>query len=164
MKMIRNMVKKSLICLPVSDIISKSLLNDYGMLVPSHYHHYEYILLKYQFVGLEFPDRYQKYFSAMDFKTRTEIFRYIQPKYNLVLNIIEDLYKPKATTRLKLMIGLRKLRGNSLVKMFFRAFEFMILTILRWIYRGEHILNPDQINPHKKTHNSKPLTSRKVVF
>jgi hypothetical protein len=164
LKLIRNMVKKSLLCLPVSDIISSSMVNDYGMLVPSHPHHYEYLLLKNQFVGLAFPDRYQKYFSAMDFNTRTAIFRHIQPKYNLVLNTIEELYKPKASTRLKLMIGLRRLKVNTLSKMFIRAMEFFLFTFVRKFSKDAYTLSVDQLNPHQHSREEKPPSSRQVVL
>jgi hypothetical protein len=120
-KLIRHMVMQSLNCLPNADIIQNASVNEYGMLIPSNYHHYEYILLKNQFSGTAFPDKFQKYFSALDFGKRTEIFRYVQPKYNLVFNTIEDLYVPKGGVKLKLMIGLRHLNINRLSRVIFRA-------------------------------------------
>lgn len=119
-KIIRKMIRKSLDCLPVDDIVKASKVNDFGMLIPSDRHHFEFILLKYQFSESAFPDKYQKYFSSLDISSRTEIFRYIQPKYNLVFNVIEDLYVPKGGVLLKIMIGLRHLPNNTLLKMALR--------------------------------------------
>jgi hypothetical protein len=119
--LLNKFVNKSLDCLPVKDVFRNALVNDFGMLVPACSHHFEYILNKYQFDKTEFPDKFQKYFSALDASDRTSVFRYIQPKYNLVFNVIEDLYIPKGGVLLKLTIGLRRLSTNTLPRMAYRA-------------------------------------------
>jgi lysine/ornithine N-monooxygenase len=89
------MVLKTLSTLPVDDVFESSNENQYGIMVPSEEHQFEYILMKSQFSKTAFPDKYQKYFSAMDPAIRSSIFRYMQLKYNFVFNVIEDLYTPK---------------------------------------------------------------------
>lgn len=137
-KLIRSMVRKSLECLQTSEIVKSSSVNDFGMLVPSNEHHYEYVFLKYQFSESAFPDKFQKYFSSLDVKGRTDIFRYIQPKYNLVFNVIEDLYVPKGGVLLKIMIGLRHMNSNTLMKMAFRFFQQGMWNLL-------HLFSPKSI-------------------
>lgn len=122
--LLTNVFRKGLKALPAEEFVRDSAVNEYGMLIPSALHHFEYILLKYQFAGIEFPDRYQKYFSAMPPSVRVEIFRYLQGKYHFIFNTIEDLYKPKATARLKIMIGLRARKENTLIKMILRSISY----------------------------------------
>jgi hypothetical protein len=122
--LIANMFRKGLKALAADEFTHGSGVNEYGMLTPSVFHHFEYILLKYQFAGVEFPDRYQKYFSSLEPAARSSVFRYLQGKYHFVFNTIEDLYKPKATARLKIMIGLRARAENSLIRMFFRTVAY----------------------------------------
>ncbi|MFM8918267.1 MAG: hypothetical protein ACKOGP_11075, partial [Bacteroidota bacterium] len=86
-------------------------------------HQFEYILMKSQFSKTAFPDKYQKYFSAMDPAIRSTIFRYMQLKYNFVFNVIEDLYKPKNSLLFKITIGLRALPENSLGRMMWRGVQ-----------------------------------------
>jgi hypothetical protein len=135
-----NIFRKGLKALPVDEFISHSTLNEYGMLVPSPLQHFEYILIKYQFAGIEFPDRYQKYFTAMPPAMRAGIFRYLQEKYHFIFNSIEDLYKPKATTRLKIMIGLRGRSENSLIKMFFRTIAYFMFRFSGMFFKRQKSL------------------------
>jgi hypothetical protein len=96
------------------------------MMVPSYHHHFEYVMLRHQLAGDAFPDKFQKYFSALEGGIRTEIFRYLQLKYNFVFNVIEDLYKPKGALRLKIILGLRSGKENRLYRLLIRSiFQFM---------------------------------------
>ncbi|MFM7177284.1 MAG: hypothetical protein ACKO0X_07680 [Bacteroidota bacterium] len=123
LKLIRDMVMKTLSTLPVNDIFESCNENQYGIMVPSIEHQFEYILMKSQFSKTAFPDKYQKYFSAMDPAIRSTIFRYMQLKYNFVFNVIEDLYKPKNSLLFKITIGLRALPENSLGRMMWRGVQ-----------------------------------------
>lgn len=129
--LIRSMIRKALSCLPVEDISKEATVNEFNMLVASHHHHYEYLLLSCQFASMPFADRYKNYFSAFDFEKRTQIFRYIQPRYDLIINNLEELYQPKANTLLRIMVGLRKDRKNSLLKMVFRVVEYGIFNLIK---------------------------------
>jgi hypothetical protein len=136
-RLLRNMTHKSLKCLPFNEILAGARTNEHNMLVPSHAHHFEYIFLKYQFQGTEFPDKFKKYFSSLDKSSRQEIFGYIQPRFNLVFNTIEDLYKPKGSVQLKVLIGLRRFPFNSLFRMFFRGMEYLLFSAVRLFYKGD---------------------------
>lgn len=160
---VRNVFRKGLISLPAADIFRDAHVNEFGMLVPSVPHHYEYILMKHQFAGIEFPDRYRRFFSSMDFESRQSIFRYIQLKYHLVFNTIEELYIPKASIRLNLIVGLRQQNENSLFRAFFRSFGFFFFKLARMIFRdGKEIeIHPDKTSP---TDVSQPRAKRQVIL
>lgn len=128
--LIRSMVRKALTCLPAEDIRKDSFVNEFNMLVASSPHHFEYLLLKCQFSGVPFQDRYINHFSGFDFANRTLVFRYIQPRFDLVINNLDELYQPKAGTLLKIMVAERKLKANSLLKMVSRTFEYVIFNLL----------------------------------
>jgi len=114
LKLIRNMIHNGLSTLPIDEIWQECHTNSDGLLVPAEHHHYEYVMMKCQFSGVAFQDKYQKYFSSMDAANRSNVFRYLQFKYNFVFNTIEDLYKPKGSLLLRITVGLRALDENSL--------------------------------------------------
>ena len=158
LKLIRDMVLKTLSTLPVDDIFESSNENQYGIMVPSVEHQFEYILMKSQFSKTAFPDKYQKYFSSMDPAVRTAIFRYMQLKYNFVFNVIEDLYKPKNSLLFKITIGLRALPENSLARMMWRGAQLVLWNIgnvfRRKTFRlGPLAENPSAEKPNKATAN-----------
>lgn len=126
LKLLRNMVRKTLCTLPTEEIMNDCHENSYGVLVPTIEQQYEYILMKSQFSNTEFPDKFQKYFSAMEPAVRSSIFKYLQTKYNFVFNTIEDLYKPKSSLLLRITIGLRALPENSLSSLIFRGVRLFI--------------------------------------
>ena len=142
LKLIRDMVLKTLSTLPVDDVFESSNENQYGIMVPSVEHQFEYILMKSQFSKTAFPDKYQKYFSAMDPAIRSSIFRYMQLKYNFVFNIIEDLYKPKNSLLFKITIGLRALPCNSLSQMIWRGCQLFLWNIFFLFYKKSKRLGP----------------------
>jgi hypothetical protein len=125
LKLICQMVRKTLCTLPVDQIFETCEENPYGMLVPSVEHQFEYIMMKSHFSKSDFPDKYQKYFSGMDPAIRSKVFRYLQLKYNFVFNVIEDLYRPKTSVMLKITTGLRALPENSLGRIFIRLLKLV---------------------------------------
>ncbi|MFZ9942006.1 MAG: hypothetical protein ACO3O0_00200 [Bacteroidia bacterium] len=129
LKLIRQMVRKTLCTLPVDQIFDSCEENMFGMLVPSVEHQFEYIMMKSHFSKSEFPDKYQKYFSSMDPAVRSKVFRYLQLKYNFVFNVIEDLYRPKNSVMLKITTGLRALPENSLGRIFFRSLKLIVWNV-----------------------------------
>lgn len=142
LKLIRDMVLKTLSTLPVDDVFNSSNENQYGIMVPSVEHQFEYILMKSQFSKAAFPDKYQKYFSAMDPAVRSSIFRYMQLKYNFVFNVIEDLYKPKNSLLYKITIGLRALPENSIGRMLWRGMQLFFWNIGNLFYKKSKRLGP----------------------
>ncbi len=153
LKLIRDMVLKTLSTLPVDDIFESSNENQYGIMVPSVEHQFEYILMKSQFSKTAFPDKYQKYFSSMDPAVRTAIFRYMQLKYNFVFNVIEDLYKPKNSLLFKITIGLRALPENSLARMMWRGAQLVLWNIGNVFRRKTFRLGPLVENPSAEKSN-----------
>jgi hypothetical protein len=119
--LIRTMIRKTMRCLNIEEVRKDATVNIFGMLTASNHHHFDYLILKYQFAGVQVPDRYMHHFSTFDFVQRTEIFKYMQSRYHLVFNTLEDLYKPARKTLLTLMVGLRGEPKNTLMRMFFRS-------------------------------------------
>lgn len=134
MNLIQNKQNNGLLLLPVTAIFASAVLTPTAFLSPSCEHHYEYILLTCQLDSVPVPDRYKKYFSAMSTEKRVRIFSYLQKKYSLIFNSIDDLYSPDTNIRLQLIIGLRKLKENTLSKILFRFIKvrlFSLTAILR---------------------------------
>jgi hypothetical protein len=99
----------------------------------------------------------------MNFTNRTTMFRHVQAKYNLIFNTIEDLYKPKAGVRLKLIVGLRKRQENSLFKMFLRTIAYFYFYAMRKFSKSGNVINVSarSITDHRKQPGK---SSRRVVL
>lgn len=139
--LLTNMIRKSFLCLNVSDIRKTATVNSFGMLVPELKYHIEYMALKTQFNKDPLSDRYKNYFSGFNFKERAVVFKYLQTRYNLIFNTIEDLYKPKPNIFLTILIGLRSEKENTLFKMFIRSIEITLYRLLSYVSKREkHII------------------------
>jgi len=150
---LKNILWKMLVCLPVNEIRKEAFVNDFGMLVPQPKHHFEYLFLSHQFTGSAVPDKFKAVFKEYSIETRTTIFRYIQPKFDLVFNTLEDLFTPSTSVLIKLMLGLRKAKPNSLYRIFFRTLGFIFFNISGFIFGKEKTILPS-LNP--KTESDQP--------
>ena len=129
-KVIRNMIRRFLICMRASYVRQRAHINEHGMLVSSNQDHYDYTILSYQFAGQEVPDRYKNYFSTLKPSVRAEVFKHMQSRYHLVFNTLEELFKPSAKKLLTIMVGLRGEKQNSLFRMFFRTVAIAFFHLL----------------------------------
>jgi len=140
--LVRSMVRKALTCLPLQEIRKEAFVNEYNMLVATHHHHFEYLMLNCQFAGMPFVDRYRNYFSTFDFEKRTQVFRYIQPRYDFVINNLDELYQPKSGTLLNIMVGLRKEKSNTLFRMLLRLIEYGFFNLFGFITKQVFHVKP----------------------
>lgn len=157
LKLIRNMVHKTLCTLPVDEILKTCTENIHGMLVPAIEYQFEYNMMKSLFSHEEMPDKYQKYFSALEPSVRSSIFKYLQSKYNFVFNIIEDVYRPKNSLLLKITYGLRALPENSLANLALRSFRLLLWNVGFLFFGRKKTLGP-VFSPSQK---AEPLPSAK---
>ena len=137
-----QLVRKTLVCMDIRSVKPKSFVNEYGMLVPAPGHHYEFMILNCQFSKYILADRYRNYFSTFDFATRASIFRYIQEKFNLVFNTLEDLYEPKPGMLLSIVVGLRSEKSNTLLRMLFRSMEHVSFNLFGFITKKTKRISP----------------------
>ncbi len=153
--LVHNLIRKSMKCIPVKEFTSNAKINNHDMLVLPEQHHFEYIFLKYQTSGSDFPDKFQKYFTALEPLQRRAVFQHLQAKYNLVFNTIEDVYKPKSSVRLKITIGLRKQKENSLLKMFARSLALISFSVTGLFIKRELSIEAITSPGHKKSFRRK---------
>ena len=150
--LVRAMIRKTLLCLKVNEIRRDAAIDNYGMLCASNKHHFDYLTLKYQFAMQPIPDRYRNHFKNFDFVQRGDIFKYMQNRYDLIYNTLEDLYTPTRKTVLTLMVGLRSEPKNTLIRMFFRSAAiglfavFSFLTRRMRIYDAGFTKSPESLN------------------
>ena len=154
--LLRQMIRKTLVCLDLKEVRSKAFVNEFGMLAPAHEHHYEFMILNCQFSKYVLADRYRNYFATFDLSTRATIFKYIQSRYSMVFNTLEDLYEPKPNTLLTIMIGLRATSKNTLLRMFLRSIEQLLFNIFGMITK-----RPSRISAESRRHPEAPSTTKK---
>lgn len=162
--LVRSMVRKALSCLPLQDIRKQSFVNEYNMLVAAHHHHFEYLMLNCQFASMPFADRYRNYFSTFDFEKRTQVFRYIQPRYDFVINNLDELYQPKSGTVLKIMVGLRKEKSNTLFRMLMRLIEYAFFNMFGFITKKIRHVKPSGGKSIHTPGQSRNKTAGQVVL
>lgn len=129
MNLIENKLRNGLLIIPTKALLSSAIITHSEFLTPSCEYHYEYFFVQCQLERVPFPDRYRKYFSSLGTEKRACIFSYLQKKYNLIFNSIDDLYIPDDNTRLQLIIGLRKLKENTLSKIFVRFIKVRLYSL-----------------------------------
>jgi len=154
--LITKMVRKTMLCLNIPAIRKSAFINEFGMLVPKKEYHFEYMVLKCQFSKDPLSDRYKNYFAGFEFNERAEIFKYMQTRFNLIFNTLEDLYKPKANMLLAIMIGLRGEKKNSLFQMFLRSFEVAYFRLFGSLIKREvYIKVTPKYNPELNSAENK---------
>ena len=162
--LVSNMVRKTFLCLDVKAIRKSAFINEYGMLVPEKQYHFEYMALKCQFNKDPLPERYSNYFAGLDINSRTIIFKYIQTRYNLIFNKLEDLYNPKPNTLLTILIGLRAEKSNTLFRMFLRSIELVgYKGFGRFTKRGIHV-SPSPVHELQLPASGKKKPAGHAIF
>lgn len=154
-RLISNIVQKTLLCLDVKEIRKSAFVNEFGMLIPSKEYHFEYLILQSLFSKDPISERYKNYFSGFESSARAVIFKYIQIRYNLIFNTLEDLYAPKPNMTLAIIIGLRAEPENTLLKMFLRSIEQLFFNLFRRLFKKDVFI------PSSPVHASGNLSSGK---
>jgi len=144
--LIRKFVRKTIVCMNSQAIRKSSFVNEFGMMVPSKEHHFEYQVLKCQFDKTQPSDRFQNYTSAYPATARADIFKYIQTRFNPVFNTLEDLYTHKPNMLLTIVIGLRGEKQNTLLRMLFRSIYQGVYNVIR-LFRKKEIRIPATQGP-----------------
>jgi|SRR5688572_4756422 len=135
--LVKAMLRRTIVLQDATAIRKKAFVNEFGLFVPAHEHHFEYQILKCQFDKTIPSDRFQNYASTFSVQLRSTIFKYIQEHYNPVFNTLEDLFTPKPNMLLTIIIGLRGEKKNTLLRMFLRSFELGVYKMFGWMIQKE---------------------------
>jgi hypothetical protein len=84
--------RRGIILMNSRAILRSSSINKQNIKVPAPCFQFEYILLSAILNKTDVEDRFRNYFSNFSFETRSKIFAHIRPKYNFILNILDELY------------------------------------------------------------------------
>lgn len=83
--------RKGLIYMDNEEVLENAVLNKENIKVPFSGHHFEYIMLFYMLNESDADKKYPEHFSKYSFEQRAEIFAYIRPKYDYVINTLDEL-------------------------------------------------------------------------
>jgi thymidylate kinase len=110
--LIHRFDRKGIIYLDIQEVLSESIVNNYGYKTAAPHHQYIYIVLFYLMNGTDVPERYRSFFAAMDAATRRSIFTWITAKYDVHINTLEDLFIYNNRHRKKLITRIYKSKTN----------------------------------------------------
>jgi hypothetical protein len=138
-----ELIFHSISLISVKEFISKATVNEFGMLALPIPYQFDYLALNVQFTNVPMADRFRNFFSGMDQPSRASVFSFMQPRYDLVMNVIEDLYEPGGHIKYKMMVGLRHAGRNSLLRLAVRLIQQGIFGMLRIFTPRTNSLIPD---------------------
>ena len=163
-RMFHSFVYKGMSMVSAKFIRENSITNEYGMLVPSQEVHFEYLVLDTQFSKSNMADRYRNYFGSLTFEERSTIFGHIHSRFSLVIHTLNDLFDYKPATQFKMILALRKRKGNSLFRIFLRLTERFFFSIFKPVlYREKyHQSNTEKIEIGPKASKNDPAADAAV--
>jgi hypothetical protein len=138
-----ELVYHSMSLISVKEFIKAATVNEFGMLSLPLPYQFDYLALRVQFTSESMADRFRNYFSALEQSSRAIVFSFMQPRYDLVMNVIEDLYEPAGHIKYKMMVGLRHSGRNSLLRLAVRVIQQGIFSILHVFTPRTNSLIPD---------------------
>ncbi len=89
--LINRFDRKGIIFMDSEEVLEHATTNKEGIKVPFTGHHFEYIMLFYMLNGSKTDDKYIQYFATYTFEERAKIFAYVRPKYDLIINTLDEL-------------------------------------------------------------------------
>jgi hypothetical protein len=138
-----ELIYHSMSLISVKEFIKVAAVNEFGMLTLPVPYQFDYLALNVQFTNIPMADRFRNFFSSLDQPSRTMVFAFMQPRYDLVMNVIEDLYQPAGHLKYKMMVGLRHAGRNSLLRLAVRLIQQGIFGILHIFTPRTNSLIPD---------------------
>jgi len=148
---IHQPVAQGLSLISTKDFYETSEINEFGMLVPHFTRQFEYHVIKVQFTTEPMAERFRAQIKNMDAVARQQVFNHIQPKYNLVISILEELFEPLSRIKYNMIVSLRHSKGNSLFMLALRLMRMSIFKLIRFFAPKSSSFVPDPgQQQHKK--------------
>lgn len=104
---------QGVIYMNADDILLSVAPNKENIKTPAPSYQFEYILLSGMLNKMDMEDSYREYFGKMTFDVRSKIFAHIRQRYNLVLNVLDDLYSFNKNYYRKIRKTLNSEKQNS---------------------------------------------------
>jgi hypothetical protein len=163
-RMFHSFTYKGIRTISAKFIRENSITNNYGMLVPNEEVHFEYLILHTQFGKTNMADRYRNYFGSLTFEERSRIFGHIHSRFSLVIHTLNDLYEYKPGTNFKMVLALRKRKGNSLFRIFLRLTGHLFFGIMKPVLFREktHESNSEKIEIGPRSEKKDPASGAAV--
>ncbi|HEX5001180.1 MAG TPA: hypothetical protein VFW78_01685 [Bacteroidia bacterium] len=147
---IHQPVAQGLSLLNTKDFYETAETNEFGMLVPHYTRQFEYHVIKVQFTGEPMADRFRALIKNMDSAARQQVFNHIQPKFNLVISVLEELFEPLSRIKYNMVVSLRHSKRNSLFMLTLRLIRMGIFKLLRFFAPKSKTFVPDPGQQHHK--------------
>lgn len=84
--------RNGIVLMNSSEILKESVYNEQHIKTPSPRHLFEYIVIYNLLQKKNVEDKIVNFFNAFSKETRAKIFAHIVPKYNFVINVLDELY------------------------------------------------------------------------
>lgn len=150
--------RRGIVLMKSRDILRSSIINKQNIKLPAPCFQFEYILLSAILNKTDVEERFRSYFSNFSFEIRSKIFAHIRPKYNFILNVLDELYKFSDGNYHKIVSTIKAQRQNKGWRYTFHktvfAYNYLISTFVngwqRFNERGTHSSNGRTSSPELK--------------
>jgi hypothetical protein len=131
MKIKIELVRKGIVLMNSREVLKHSITNNDKIKIPGHCHQFEYILLSSIYNKKDVEEKFRKYFTGLNFEMRSKIFAHIRPKYNFILNVLDDLYVFSANNYRKIHIAIKSQKANKGWRYNFHKIIFAFDSVIR---------------------------------
>ncbi|MEO5570061.1 MAG: hypothetical protein ABIT08_02270 [Bacteroidia bacterium] len=167
MKIKIELSRNGIILMNSREMLKHSLTNNENIKIPAPCYQFENILLSSIFNKKDVDEKFRNYFSNFNFETRSKIFAHIRPKYNFILNVLDDLYAFNDNNYSKIRNTIKSQKQNkgwrySFHKIVF-AFDYLIrFSVTRW----EQLRGTESHSENQRTvsHELKNLLQRNSLI
>jgi thymidylate kinase len=92
--LINRFERKGIVYLDSETVLNHSIKRG-NLILAAENHNFEYVMLFNLINGSDVPHRYRDYYSSFNHSVRSEIFAYLCNKYDLSINLLDELYDHK---------------------------------------------------------------------
>ncbi len=128
--------RNGIILMNSHDILKTSIINKQNIKVPAPRFQFEHILLTSVLSKTDVEDRFRNYFSSFSFETRSKIFAHICPKYNFILNVLDELYTFSDSNYYKIVNVIKTQRQNKGWHYTFHKISFVYNYLISTLVNG----------------------------
>lgn len=162
-----SLERKGIVFMNADEVISSSIVDKENIKLPAAMFQFEYLLLTSVLSKKEVEEKYRKHFSKMNFETRCKIFAHIRPRYNFVLNVLDDLYTFNNNYYRKIKKTIRSDKQNTGWRYAWHKLRFYVDYLIRvFVNSLEQIRSSDSHVVNERAHPGelKNLLQRKALI
>lgn len=123
--LITSFDRKGIVFLQSKEVLQEARINSDGIKIPALGHHFEYIMLFYLLNNSSADPKYLKHFASYSFEERAAIFAHVRPKYDFIINTLDELLVYQRKYHLKVLEFIQEFPENKGFKKLLHKFNYV---------------------------------------